>query len=217
LPFCCVYDNISTVASPVSDRADRYAKLVDLGSGQGGYLLASQAADVGVDRFRLGRLEGQGVLERSSRGLYRLVAHPIGDDSELWAAALWTGLRGAEPDTTLSDETALSLFDVSTINPTRIDVTIPKRARLRRRSVPSRYRLRYRNYAPKDITRIRGLPTTTLARTLLDLVLDKRALQFVDEALENAPKLGLLTKREAETLRALRFGDPALIDAVRRS
>lgn len=194
-----------------------YGRLADLGSSQGGYLLASQAADLGVDRFRLGRLQGQGVLERDSRGLYRLVAHPVGDDSELWAAVLWAGLRGAEPDTTLSDETALSLYDVSTVSPSRIDVTVPKRARLRRRSVPSRYQLRYRNYVPADLTRVRGLPTTTLARTLLDLILERRALQFVDEALENAPKRGVLTTREADTLRALRFGDTTLIDAVRRA
>jgi predicted transcriptional regulator of viral defense system len=217
LPFGSGIDNILTVASAISDRADLYSKLADLGSSQGGYLLASQAASLGVDRFRLGRLEGQGVLERDSRGLYRLVAHPVGDDSELWAAVLWAGLRGAEPGTTLSDDTALSLYDVSTISPSRIDVTVPKRARLRRSSVPPRYRLRYRDYAPSDITRARGLPTTTLARTLLDLLLEKRALQFVDEALENAPKRGLLTKREADTLRALRHGEPALIDAVRRS
>jgi predicted transcriptional regulator of viral defense system len=205
------------MASAISDRAGLYSKLVDLGSGQGGYLTAGQAASIGVDRFRLGRLEGQGVLERDSRGLYRLVAHPIVDDSELWAALLWAGLRGTEPEATLSDDTALSMYDVSTISPVRIDLTVPKRARLRRVSVPPRYRVRHRNYAPTDLTRVRGLPTTTLARTLLDLIMEKRRLQFVDEALENAPNRGLLTASEVSTLRGLRFGDPALIDAVRRS
>ena len=204
------------MASAISDRASLYSKLVDLGSGQGGYLTAGQAAALGVDRFRLGRLEGQGVLERDSRGLYRLVAHPIGDDSELWAALLWAGLRGTEPDAALSDDTALSMYDVSTISPVRIDLTVPKRARLRRISVPARYRVRHRNYAPSDLTRVRGLPTTTLARTLLDLIMEKRALQFVDEALESAPSRGLLTASEVSTLRGLRFGDPALLDAMRR-
>ena len=205
------------MASAKGDRASLYLKLADLGSSQGGYLAASQAAAVGIDRFRLGRLEGQGILERDSRGLYRLVAHPIGDDSELWAALLWAGLRGAEPYATLSDDTALSLYEVSTISPVRIDLTVPRRARLRRRSVPRRYRLQHRNYVPADLTRVRGLPTTTLARTLLDLIMEKRALQFVDEALENAPSRGLLMASEVSTLRALRFGDPALLDAVRRS
>ncbi|HEX3469482.1 MAG TPA: type IV toxin-antitoxin system AbiEi family antitoxin domain-containing protein [Candidatus Elarobacter sp.] len=200
-----------------SGRAEAYSRLADLGSAQGGYVLARQAAALGIDRFRLGRLEGQGVLERDSRGLYRLVAHPISDDSELWAALLWAGVRDDEPDATLSDETALSMYDISTINPTRIDLTIPKRARLRRRAVPARYRLQHRSYAPSDLTRVRGLPTTTLARTLLDLILAKRAFQFVDEALENAPARGILTTREATTLRGLRFGDPGLIDALRRS
>lgn len=202
---------------PISSRRQLYSALVDLASTQGGHLLAAQAAEAGVDRFRLGRLERQGVLSRDGRGLYRLSAYPASEDDELWSALLWTGVRGGAPIATLSDETALSLYEVSTVDPARIDLTVSKGTRLRRTQVPANYRVRFRDYAVADVTRVRGLRATTLMRTLLDLILDRRGSQFVDEALERAPSQGLLTSREAITLRGLRNADPAVIDAVRRS
>jgi hypothetical protein len=60
------------------------------------------------------------------------------------------------------------------------------------------------------------LPTTVLARALLDLIVDEHALQFVDEALKTAPQGGLLTSREEMTLHALRTGDQQLLEALRR-
>jgi predicted transcriptional regulator of viral defense system len=195
-------------------RRDVYIALAELGSGQAGYFLASQAAAAGIDRFRLQRLERQGLLERDSRGLYRLANSPITDDAELWQAVLWPGLRDGKLQAVLSDDTALSLYDASTISPVGVDITLPKGARVRR-GKPSSYRIRYREYKRSDVTRIRGLPTTTLARALLDLIVDERALQFVDEALDAAPKRGLLTSGEAMTLRALRTGDRRILEALR--
>jgi predicted transcriptional regulator of viral defense system len=160
-------------------------------------------------------LERQGLLERDSRGLYRLTSYPVTDDAELWQAVLWPGLRSDKLQAVLSDDTALSLYEVSTISPVGVDVTLPKAVRVRR-SKPRGFRLRYRDYKPSDLTRIRGLPTTTLARSLLDLIVDERALQFVDEALETAPRRSLLTSREVTTLRALRTGDRALLEALQK-
>jgi predicted transcriptional regulator of viral defense system len=190
------------------------ATLSDLGSSQAGYFLASQAAAAGIDRFKLQRLERQGLLERDSRGLYRLASYPVTDDSELWRAVLWPGLRDNMIQAVLSDDTALSLYEVSTISPVGVDITVSKGVRIRR-GKPRAYRVRYRDYKATDITKIRGLPTTTLARSLLDLIVDARATQFVDEALELGPQRGFLTTREATTLRALRTGDRGLLEALR--
>ena len=205
--------NRSALTAPTR-RAFQVA-LADLGSGQAGYFLAAQAVAAGIDRFRLQRFERQGLLERDSRGLYRLTSYPVTDDAELWQAVLWPGLRNDKLQAALSDDTALSLYEVSTINPVGVDITLPKGVRVRREK-PAAYRVRYRDYKPSDLTRIRGLPTTTLARALLDLIVDERALQFVDEALEAAPQRSLLTSREATTLRALRTGDRELLEAMRK-
>jgi len=196
------------------NRRDVVAALSDLGSGQAGYFLASQAAAAGIDRFKLRRLERQGLLERDSRGLYRLASYPLTDDAELWQAVLWPGLRDNTIQAVLSDDTALSLYEVSTISPVGVDITVPKGVRIRR-GKPRAYRVRYRVYKSTDITKIRGLPATTLARSLLDLIVDARATQFVDEALELGPQRGLLTTREATTLQALRTGARGLLDALR--
>lgn len=202
-------------ALPTPTRRAFQATLADLGSSQAGYFLAAQAAAAGIDRFRLQRFERQGLLERDSRGLYRLTSYPATDDAELWQAVLWPGLRSDKLQAALSDDTALSLYEVSTINPVGVDITLPKGVRVRREK-PAAYRVRYRDYKPSDLTRIRGLPATTLARALLDLIVDERVLQFVDEALETAPQRSLLTSREATTLRALRTGDRELLEAMRK-
>ncbi len=201
---------------PLSIKGAVYPLLTDLASGQGGYFLAIQSSQLGVSRLQLSRFRERGMLERDSRGLYRLSGYPLGEDSELWAAILWAGTKGGKPHAILCYETALSMFGVSTVDPARIDLAIPKGARLRRRG-NQRYRLQYYTYLPEEITRVRGLPTTTLARTVLDLLLEQRSLQFVDEALKRAPARGLLTSKELSTLQLLRSGDPALVSAIRRS
>jgi len=53
-------------------------------------------------------------------------------------------------------------------------------ARLRR-ELPRGLIVHRRDYPEEDVTRIDGLPTTTLFRTLVDLIVNRKELQFVDE------------------------------------
>jgi predicted transcriptional regulator of viral defense system len=181
---------------------DYLSALSAIGSEQDGYVSAAQAAAAGIDRHRLQRLEHQGILERDSRGIYRLATYPHGENGELWRAVLWPSVNRSDARGVLSHGTALSLHDVSTISPSKIDIAISPGIRLRKR-VPGEYRLRFQRYAPEELTHIKGLPVTTLFRTLFDLIVSQQNRQFVEEALQRAPKQGLLTNSEAERLRVL--------------
>lgn len=196
-------------------RRDDLARLGDIADGQEGYFSATQAADVGVDRHRLQRLAAQGIIERDARGIYRFPAYPIGDRAELWRASLWPSVGRADILGTLSHGTALSMYDVSTINPSVVDITLPRSVRIRR-AIPKTYRIHFRDFERGETTKIQGLPVTTLFRTLLDLILDSSEPQFVGEALEDAAKKGLLTSTEVKRLRALRDVDPSLMARISR-
>ena len=186
--------------------------LSEVGNLQSGYFVTGQAAGAGIDRHQLQRLVSQGLLEREGRGLYRIALFPENERAELWRAVLWplvqrNGARGV-----VSDGTALDLYAVSTINPPHVDITVPRQTRLRRERPPG-IRVRYRNYGPADVTTVEGLPVTTLYRTLLDLIMDGRELQFVDESLERS--VGTLTRAELRNLRALRQLDSTVLNQVR--
>jgi predicted transcriptional regulator of viral defense system len=107
----------------------------------------------------------------------------------------------------LSYGTALDLWNVSTINPATIDITLPKSYRLRR-VIPSIYRVHRADLAENEVTFIRALPVTTLYRTLLDLILAGRDQQFVDEALQNT---SMLSESDRTQLKALRIINPSIL------
>jgi predicted transcriptional regulator of viral defense system len=195
-------------------RADLEA-LRELAEGQEGYFSAAQAITAGVDRHRLQRLTGQGIIERDTRGIYHFPTYPLGDRAELWRAVLWPSGRRGDVLGTLSHGTALSLYDASTINPSSIDITLPRSIRVRR-TIPRTYRLHFRDYDPDETTKLQGLPVTTLFRTLFDLILDYTEFQFVTEALDSAQQKGLLTSNEIKRLKAFREVDPTLIERVVR-
>jgi predicted transcriptional regulator of viral defense system len=193
---------------------DAIEALTELARAQDGLFSASQATAKGVDRHQLQRLVNQRLLERDQRGLYRLTPFPESEHAELWRAVLWPAIQRAETPAVLSDGTALSLYEVSTNNPSTIDITVPRRLRLRRDPPPG-IRIRRRDYEDSDLTTVSGLPVTTLYRTLVDLIMDAAGLQFVDEALKDPRARALLTSKELRNVGALRGMDGYLLSMLR--
>jgi predicted transcriptional regulator of viral defense system len=189
--------------------------LTELARAQDGLFSASQAALKGVSRHQLQRLVGQGLLERDQRGLYRLTPFPESDRAELWRAVLWPAIQRTETPAVVSDGTALSLYEVSTINPSYVDITVPRGLRLRRDPPPG-VQLHRRDYTSSEVTNTTGLPVTTLYRTLVDLIVDGSGLQFVDEALQNPRTEAILTSKELHNLVALSGMDEHLLSMLHR-
>jgi predicted transcriptional regulator of viral defense system len=186
--------------------------LGQIASLQEGFFSTAQAQQVGIPSKRLARLVASGILDRDERGIYRFASYPDTENAELWRAVLWPSVdrsikMNALGKGVLSYGTALDLWNVSTINPATIDITLPKSYRLRR-TVPSIYRIHRVDLAENEITFIRGLPVTTLYRTLFDLIIDARDQQFVDEALKNT---SMLAESDRAQLKALRIVDPSTL------
>jgi predicted transcriptional regulator of viral defense system len=198
---------------PIRSRRDDLEAIGELAEGQDGYFSSAQAGSVGIDRHRLQRMVAGGILERDEYGIYRFAAYPHDDRGELWRAVLWPSVKRGGIVGILSYGTALSLHEISTINPSTIDLVLPEGLRFRR-EVPATYRVRFQDIHASEVTKIHALPVTTLFRTILDLIISGEERQFVAEALENAPNRGILTVDELRRLQALNVVGPTLIHKV---
>ena len=116
----------------------------------------------------------------------------------------WTGLavdswmilsawqRGLPPDAVFAGKTAAWLFglDLDPLNP--IELIVPSRSGIRSRSGLD---VRRCDITPRDVVKVRGLPTTTVHRTLFDLSMrlpSVEALVVIDAAVR-----GRLTDKES--------------------
>src|SRR3954468_5580521 len=102
-------------------------KLYELAAAQGGYFARSQANAAGYSDPLLHYYVTRRRLERTARGLFRLVHFPPSDDEDLVAAWLWSGRQGV-----FSHETALRLHLLSDVLPSEKHLTVPLAWRRRR-------------------------------------------------------------------------------------
>ncbi|QAY73134.1 hypothetical protein ET445_07020 [Agromyces protaetiae] len=95
---------------------------------QDGYVTAHDLKVLGLDKNTLAELAHRGKLSREAFGVYRFEEFPHSRAADYRFAVLWTG----RPAAVLSHDTALSLLELSDINPPDIHVTVPVGERIRR-------------------------------------------------------------------------------------
>lgn len=150
-------------------RPHTYARLYELAKGQDGYFSSYQAEEAGIPRMTLLRANDAGVLERTSRGVYRLTHFPvISNNAHLWEAVLWPQVRKPYLGT-LSHYSALQLHELSDVNPEATHITVPMALRSGRRTPPPLLVVHRADLESYDVTYVDGLPVTSVERTLLDI------------------------------------------------
>jgi predicted transcriptional regulator of viral defense system len=179
--------------------ANYRSQLWDVAAGHYGYVTTSDASAVGVPAGELRRLAARGGLRRIGRGLYRFDALPVTDRDHFMEAVLWVGEGAA-----LSHDAVLALHGLASVNPSTIRVVTPSRVRKTR---PRADITILRSDVPThQLTRYHGIPSTTVARALVDargLVMATR----LREAADVARSEGLLLAEEyAQTMRMLEEG-----------
>lgn len=133
----------------------------ELALDQYGYVTTANAAELGIPRVELRKLASRGALENLGRGLYRFPDAPTTSRDAFMEAVLWVGR-----DAALSHDAVLALHDLASANPRTIRVVTPHRvrktdARLDVTIIPEQVPAR-------DLTTYFGIPSTTVARALLD-------------------------------------------------
>jgi hypothetical protein len=115
------------------------------------------------------------------------------------AAVLWPQVRRPDVVGVVSHQTALSIHELSDVNPARIHVTLPTGVRLRR-AVPKMLEIHYADLGPDDVGSVEGVPVTTPVRTIRDAHASELGSEIVSTAIADGRRSGVLGLGEADAL-----------------
>jgi predicted transcriptional regulator of viral defense system len=183
------------VGSEKPPEAPDWDSLFGVAQSQAGYFTTKQAARAGYSSQLLAYYRGTKV-ERVQRGIHRLVHFPASDSEDLVVFWLWSDQEGV-----FSHETALALHDLSDVLPSKVHLTLPTTWRQRRLRVPSGLVLHFAEVGDPDRGSFDAVPVTVPLRTLRDCIDADVAPRFVNQAIRQARRRGLISSEEEARLR----------------
>ena len=175
-------------------------ELYALAEEHGGLLLSREARALGIKDSVLVRLAQRGRLERMTRGVYRIAQYPADRLAQYREAILWARASQGPEQVALSHDTALLVYGISDVNPSRVHLTVPVSARLRRER-PRWIAVHRANVAQEEIHIHEGLPVTTVERSILDTLAANQRPELALHAIADALREGLLNAAQASKLR----------------
>ena len=174
--------------------------LFAIAEGQQGYFTSKQAADAGYQPGSQAHHVKSGNWVRVERGIYRLAHFPQSSEEQLVIYALWSRNRAGEPEGVYSHQTALSIHDLSDVNPAKLHMTVPAAFR-RTAKTPNVLVLHRSNLNERDVEQRQGFATTRPLRTIADLATSESvARDIVGQAVIEGRRRGVITAREISEL-----------------
>jgi predicted transcriptional regulator of viral defense system len=128
-------------------------------------------------------------IERVSRGVYRLTRFPVSPIGQYMEASLWPQVRRPEARGTISYESALALYNLSEVNPSKVHITLPHKMRIRRKP-PAHFVIHYAHLDTREIQIVEGIPVTTVERTIRDVHSAHLGSELVQQSVEDARRAG---------------------------
>lgn len=183
-----------TKRKPRRSPIPRRRSLVQLAGDRGGIFTAARARAVGVTSSALAYHARTGTIERLGRGVYRVADFPASRDEPLIATAAALGT-----DAVVSHESALKLYGVADVAPSRLHFTVPRARRYL--TVPAEdveLHTTTRPFAPGDIVQHEGFRATSLARSIVDSARTHTSPEQIVMAVREGLRRGVLTQRELE-------------------
>ena len=181
-------------------------RLFELAQQQQGFFTTKQAKAAGFAENTHPYHVQVGNWVREHRGIYRLTLFPTAERPDLVLWALWSRNRNEEIEGVYSHHTALSLYDLSDLNPAKLHLTVPTDFR-RNSDIPGILVLHYANLPDSDVQAAQGFKFTRPLRTILDLIeADAVEQRFIRQALRQAIDRGLITRQQ---IRNARMSGPA--------
>jgi predicted transcriptional regulator of viral defense system len=173
----------------------RFRELTEMAADRQGLVRTEDAAEIGYAAGALDTMARRGQLERVGHGVYRVPFVGVGALSAYMAAALWPrGVQGV-----LTHDTALDLWDVCDINPSKIHITVPRRHRPQR-AIPDGYVIHREDLDPTDITAIEGVPVVILEAAIRQCAESHVGPDLLEQAVRHGRERGLLRRRQAQQL-----------------
>lgn len=176
---------------------DVAAQVSGLAARQWGLVTTAQAETCGITRLQLARLATAGVLERIERGIY---AVPAAIDEHTPLRTAWISLAPAQfaedrisnprAAGVVSHTSAARLYQLGDLLDDEVEITVETRKQSRRGIRFHRGRL-----SSEEVTLVEGLPTTTIARTVADLLCDGHEHSHVAPIVGEALKRNLVSQQ----------------------
>jgi predicted transcriptional regulator of viral defense system len=176
-------------------------KLFAIADRQRGFFTSQQAIQAGFQDAVHPYHVKQGHWEREMRGVYRLARYPQSDSAQYVILSLWSRDRKGVPQGVFSYETALSIYELSDVNPSKIHMSVPKGFR-RQSRIPKVLVLHYGpRYDDRDLQERRGFRVTRPARTVRDLFSHGSANpEIIEQTLRDGYRTGRITVKELKAL-----------------
>jgi predicted transcriptional regulator of viral defense system len=177
-------------------RTEPHRRLYEIAEGQQGFFTTKQAKAAGfAENTHPYHVHAANWL-REHRGIYRLALFPATDHPDLVQWTLWSRNRREETEGVYSHQTALSLWELSDVNPSKLHMTVPKRFR-RNSKPPSILVLHYADVPERDVEVAQGFKFTKPIRTILDLIeADSASKDIVRQAIRQAFARGLINRKQ---------------------
>ena len=192
-------------------------RLFDLAEQQQGFFTTKQAKAAGFAENTHPYHVQAGNWIREHRGIYRVALFPAPDRPDLVLWSLWSRNRKEEVDGVYSHQTALSLYELSDLNPAKLHMTVPTHFR-RNSDIPGIVVLHYRDLLKSEIQPGPGYKYTKPLRTILDLIEDGTVERtFIRQALRQSVNRGLITRQQLRKLEMSETTRKIVEDALRRA
>src|ERR1035438_8542503 len=192
-------------------------RLFEVAEQQQGFFTTKQAKAAGFAENTHPYHVQVGNWIREHRGIYRLALFPAADRPDLVLWSLWSRNRKEEVEGVYSHQTALSLYELSDLNPAKLHMTVPTNFR-RNSDIPGIVVLHFRDLLKSEIQVGPGYKYTRPLRTILDLIETGTVERtFIRQALRQAVDRGLITRQQ---IRNAHLGDPVhkmIQEALRRA
>lgn len=170
----------------------KVTKLFQIAEGQHGYFTAKQAASAGFLPTNFTYHVKAGTWTHEGTGIYRLKNFPTSRESQMAYFALWSRNREDEIQGAYSHETALSIQDLSDVNPSKLHMTVPTTFR-KSVDTPKILILHFGDLDQSEIQTINGIKITSPLRTLTDVFKSPTSHEFVEQAVQQAYAKGLIS------------------------
>lgn len=174
-------------------------RLYECASAQGGYFTTKQAQEAGYARSTHSYNAKAKNWVRERRGIYRLANYPFPERPDYIEWSLWSSNREGKPQGVYSHQSALSVYDLSDVNPSKIHMTVPKDFR-RSAPIPEVLVLHRAELQKEDIEAMHGYRVTRPLRAIADLLAAKTvSLDHMEQAVKQAFRRGLITAHALES------------------
>lgn len=171
-------------------------RLFEIAESQQGFFTSKQAKAAGFDERNHPYHVHSGNWIREHRGIYRLASFPLPERPDLVLWALWSRNREEEIEGVYSHETALSIYELSDLNPSKLHMTVPKTFR-RMNETPKALVLHKADLDRGDVVQREGYLVTRPFRAITDLIeSDSADEESLRQALNEGMNRGLITRAE---------------------